>query len=55
MTSLPRHSFEPLPTSDDVEDGIAHGLVSPNTEEILDGLLSKVGYGLFQKKLLVSL
>ncbi|GAA5813882.1 hypothetical protein MFLAVUS_007370 [Mucor flavus] len=42
--------FTPLPTED---EEIQSSVTERNPDQILDGLLSKVGYGLFQKKLLV--
>lgn len=48
--SNPTHIFTALP-QEDVEIGEQE--VNGTTDQILDGLLSKVGYGLFQKKLLV--
>lgn len=55
------HTFTRLPTleEDNVallqpEDGSHDGSESSCHDEILDGLLSKVGYGTFQKRLLVS-
>jgi hypothetical protein len=50
VNSTSAHVFTPLP-QEEVENG-DQGL-NGTTDQILDGLLSKVGYGLFQKKLLV--
>lgn len=45
--------FTALPTEDEhVEND--QSLEEKNPDQILDGLLAKVGYGLFQKKLLVK-
>lgn len=50
-------SFAQLPVEEDgAEVELRHALNVNNGnshEEILDGLLARVGYGLFQKKLLV--
>lgn len=47
--------FTPLPTEDHEEEiGSQSVITEKNTDQILDGLLAKVGYGLFQKKLLVT-
>ncbi|KAI9350952.1 hypothetical protein BD770DRAFT_154618 [Pilaira anomala] len=46
--------FTPLPTEDHEEEIESQSVITEkNTDQILDGLLAKVGYGLFQKKLLV--
>lgn len=45
--------FTALPTEDE-HVGNDHSLEEKNPDQILDGLLAKVGYGLFQKKLLVK-
>lgn len=56
INSSAAHAFIALPTEERVEEeeGTSVTLMG-TTDQILDGLLSKVGYGLFQKKLLVSL
>ncbi|CEP16895.1 hypothetical protein [Parasitella parasitica] len=46
------HVFTALPTEEQVEESSSTALVG-TTDQILDGLLSKVGYGLFQRKLLI--
>ncbi|KAG1116998.1 hypothetical protein G6F42_013550 [Rhizopus arrhizus] len=46
------NAFTALPTEEQVEESSSITLVG-TTDQILDGLLSKVGYGLFQKKLLI--
>lgn len=53
VNSTSSHAFAPLPTEEQVEAGkvVQH----ENIDQVLDELLSKVGYGLFQKKLLVKI
>lgn len=51
--------FTALPTDEEDQDGLnssRRNLNSNNSssDEILDNLLTKVGYGLFQRKLMVS-
>jgi hypothetical protein len=50
VNSTSAHVFTALP-QEEVENGEQE--LNGTTDQILDGLLSKVGYGLFQKKLLV--
>ncbi|KAI8080196.1 major facilitator superfamily domain-containing protein [Gilbertella persicaria] len=45
--------FARLTTDEEFADGHGAQVQSNTPEQILDGLLSKVGYGLFQKKLLI--
>ncbi|KAL7314859.1 hypothetical protein PS15m_006374 [Mucor circinelloides] len=52
VNSNAAHAFTALPTEEQVEENSSITLVG-TTDQILDGLLSKVGYGLFQKKLLI--
>lgn len=47
------HVFTALPTEEQAEESSSTMLIG-TTDQILDGLLSKVGYGLFQRKLLVN-
>lgn len=53
VNSNTAHAFTALPTEEQAEESSSITLVG-TTDQILDGLLSKVGYGLFQKKLLVN-
>jgi hypothetical protein len=61
MVSTPRSNsavFSALPVEDDERViGDDHSILAPviesSPDQILDGLLTRVGYGLFQKKLLV--
>ncbi|KAI8378525.1 hypothetical protein BD560DRAFT_389632 [Blakeslea trispora] len=45
--------FAPLQTDEEIADTIKEQDEHSTPEQILDGLLTKVGYGLFQKKLLI--
>lgn len=57
INSNTAHAFTALPTEEQVEEEEEESssiTLVGTTDQILDGLLSKVGYGLFQKKLLVS-
>ena len=47
--------FAPMQTDEEAADIVKEQNEHSTPEQILDGLLSKVGYGLFQKKLLVSM
>jgi hypothetical protein len=47
------HVFTALPTEEQVDESSSTTLIG-TTDQILDKLLAKVGYGLFQKKLLVN-
>lgn len=46
--------FTALPTEDE-HVGNDHSLEEKDPDQVLNGLLTKVGYGLFQKKLLVKI
>ncbi|KAI8643589.1 major facilitator superfamily domain-containing protein [Parasitella parasitica] len=52
INSNAAHVFTALPTEEQIEESSSTTLVG-TTDQILDGLLSKVGYGLFQRKLLI--
>lgn len=52
VNSTPSHAFTPLPT--DEEDPVVVATQHESIDQVLDELLSKVGYGVFQKKLLVK-
>lgn len=45
--------FTALPTDEEDQDG-HNSTNNSSSDEILDNLLTKVGYGLFQRKLMVS-
>ncbi|GAN00969.1 MFS general substrate transporter [Mucor ambiguus] len=53
INSSTAHAFSALPTEEQVEEESSSIPLVGTTDQILDGLLSKVGYGLFQKKLLI--
>lgn len=47
--------FTALPTEEEEIVRNEHSSEEKDPDQILDGLLTKVGYGLFQKKLLVKI